>query len=224
MRAVLYIRVSTRRQEYGIEAQREACERFALGAGLEIVHEEIDHKSGDIQLSNRAGLLNSINALSDCDAQVLLVYRRGRLSRGDVFAMAVIEHQVERAGARVMAAEGAANGETSEALLFRRVLDAVSEYELALIRARTKAAVDVKKKRGECVGNIPYGYRRNGKLLVTDDDEQQTIEVMAAMRATGEAYRRIGPAMHKQGIANRKGKPFTAAQIHKLLKREASNE
>ncbi len=221
MKAVLYIRVSTAEQEHGPHVQRQACERFAANEGLEITAEFVDHQSGDTELSKRAGLLDAINALQETSSEVLLVYRRGRLSRGSVLAMCVIEHQVTRAGAKIMAAEGSANGDSSEAVLLRRMLDAIAEYELALIRARTRAAVAFKKSRGECVGNVPYGYKRQGKKQLTQcDDEQRTMQIARGLRGNGLAYREIGPALRRLGRLNRKGKQFSVGQVHKMVNAE----
>jgi DNA invertase Pin-like site-specific DNA recombinase len=36
--------------------------------------------------------------------------------------------------------------------------EVVVEYERALIRARTRAALQAKRARGERVGAVPYGY------------------------------------------------------------------
>ena len=40
-----------------------------------------------------------------------------------------------------------------------RMVDAFAEYERAIIRARTRAALAVKRGRGERTGEVPYGFR-----------------------------------------------------------------
>ncbi len=95
------------------------------------------------------------------------------------------EKLVERAGAIVVAADGTGNGEATEALLMRRIVDSFSEYERGLIRARTKAALSVKRNRGERVGSLPYGYRLSddGVHLIQDPAEQHVVRAVHELRA-----------------------------------------
>ena len=60
-------------------------------------------------------------------------------------------------------------------------------------RQLTKAALDVKKARGERVGPIPYGYRlaADGLHLEPDPSEQRTIARAKALRDAGLTVRRI---------------------------------
>ena len=48
----------------------------------------------------------------------------------------------------------------------------LGEMERRQIKYRTKKALEYKKGNGEVVGAIPYGYRREGKDLVPDLNEQ----------------------------------------------------
>lgn len=49
--------------------------------------------------------------------------------------------------------------------MLRALLDAFVAYERALIRGRIRAALAVKKARGERTGSVSYGYRAEGKRL-----------------------------------------------------------
>lgn len=73
---------------------------------------------------------------------------RDRLAR-DVLTAAFVDRLCERAGARVDQADGTGNGTGPEAQFLRSVSDAFAAYERALIRARMKAALAVKKAKGE---------------------------------------------------------------------------
>jgi DNA invertase Pin-like site-specific DNA recombinase len=59
----------------------------------------------------------------------------------------------------------------------RTVIDGAALYERGLIRARTRAALDPKRARGERVGALPYGLAldADGVRLVPAADEQATI-------------------------------------------------
>jgi hypothetical protein len=42
-----------------------------------------------------------------------------------------------------------------------------------VIRARTRAALNVKRNRGERLGDVPIGFRAKGNRLIRRADEQQ---------------------------------------------------
>lgn len=156
-RAVAYLRASTERQDLSPGAQRAAIERWAAGAGVVVVawHEDLG-VSGGTALEDRPGLLSALDGLDALGAGTLVVAKRDRLAR-DVLTAALVERLCGRKGARVVAADGVANGDGPEAALMRTLLDAFAAYERALIRARTRAALAVKKSRGERTGGVPMG-------------------------------------------------------------------
>lgn len=69
----------------------------------------------------------------------------------------------------------------------RSMVDACAAYERALIAARTSAALQAKRRRGERAGSVPYGYRLadDGVHVVADDAEQQTIAGVQQLAADG---------------------------------------
>src|ERR1019366_5979320 len=96
-------------------------------------------------------------ALREHGAGVLVVAKRDRIAR-DVVLTAGVEREAGRLGARVTSAAGEGNGSSPADGFMRTVIDGAAEYERALIRARTKAALAAKKAKGECVGQVPYGF------------------------------------------------------------------
>ena len=72
-------------------------------------------------------------------------------------------------------------------ILMRRIVDAFGEYERLIIKARTKAALAVKKSRGERCGGIPYGFELapDGVTLVPCPAEQQVLDRIKTMRKDG---------------------------------------
>jgi len=95
----------------------------------------------------------------------------------------------------------------------------VARFEKALIRSRIKAALAVKRSRGERVGGAPpYGFRVEGKQLVVDADEAAIKERLCQWRAEGMTIRAVQDRATAERIVSRAGKPFTLAAIHALVK------
>jgi len=108
-------------------------------------------------LSLSFGLLEALAALKEHGAGVLLVAKRDRLAR-DSMTAAMVERLCERSGAIVRTADGAGDGDGPEAVLMRRMVDAFAEHERLLIKARTKAAMAVKRSRDERISREAYEY------------------------------------------------------------------
>ncbi len=196
-RVVAYVRVSTEEQALGPEAQRDAIRRWC-----------------------DPGLLAALEALREHHATVLLVAKRDRLAR-DVMVAAMVSRLAEKAGAQVLSADGTGNGDGPEALLMRNIVNAFAEYERALIRARTRAAMAVKRAKGERTGEVPFGYR-----LTADDvhlealpAEQSVIAAIRQLRSDGLSIRAIVARLNAQGIAAR-GARWHATSVARLLERE----
>ncbi len=222
-KAVGLLRVSTDEQSLGPEAQRATLIAWCRSHDVELVqvHEDLG-VSGAAPLDKRLGLLAAVASLQAHGAGLLLVAKRDRLAR-DVVLAAMAEKLVERAGAIVVAADGTGNGDAPEALLMRRIIDSFSEYERGLIRARTKAALGVKRTRRERVGSIPYGYRlaEDGVHLVEDEAEQRVVRAVRELRAARLSYRAISGELAAAGYLPR-GKAWHPMTIRNIFEAAGS--
>jgi site-specific DNA recombinase len=220
-----YVRLSPRGEEkddpkLGIDAQRAAIETWATSQGACVTSWHVDDRvSGDAAPDERPALLRAMDALEAENAGFLAVARRDRLAR-DVLVAAMIERAVRKVGARVVSAAGEANGDTPADDFMRTVLDGASAYERAMIKARTRAALKVKRDKGEVVGGVPYGFKRSedGKHLVPEESEQQVIRCVRRLNDQNKSLRTIASELQASGYVSRAGKPFSHAQVGRMLR------
>lgn len=217
---VAYVRVSTDEQKIGPEAQRTAIEAWARQTGSRVVawHDDLG-VSGGSELEDRRGLIAAVSSLRTHGAGTLVVAKRDRLAR-DVAVSVLIERAVKESGARVVSADGVGNGDGAADAFLRAILDAAAAYERELIRARTRAAMAVKRAKGERSGKIPYGLTLagDGHHLVSDEFEQSVIARAKALRVEGHAITRITKALDALGLRTRTGRPWHPQQIARMLK------
>lgn len=216
--AVGYVRCSTADQHLSPAAQRATLEAWAAREGVSIVAWFTDTGvSGGSEIADRPALVAALGELRSCRAGILVVARRDRLAR-DVWIAATIERAASAAGARVVAADGTANGSSPADQFMRTVIDAASQYERGLIKARTRAALAAKKARGERVGQIPYGFEvgPDGKLT-PNAAEQGVLSIVRELRAAGLSQRAIVRELEARGVASRAGRAFQATQIARML-------
>ena len=221
--AIAYLRASTDDQRLGPEAQRAAIEGWAAREGVRVAAWHVDQGvSGGSDLADRAALVAALGELRATGAGVLVVAKRDRLAR-DVYVAATIERAVAQGGARVVTADGTANGDTPADAFMRTILDAAAAYERALIRGRTKSALAAKRARGERSGEVPYGYRlaADGARLEGDEGEQAVLAVVRELRSAGLSQRTIVAALAERGLVSRAGRPFAKTQVARMLARAA---
>jgi DNA invertase Pin-like site-specific DNA recombinase len=218
-----YVRVSTEEQSLGPEAQRTALARWCTANSAELVATFEDlGVSGGIELDKRPGLIAALNALREQRATVLLVAKRDRLAR-NVLVAATVNHLAEKAGAQVISADGMGNGNEPGARFQRNIDSAVAEHLRDLIRAHTRAAMAVKRARGERIGEVPFGYSlaADGVHLEPLEAEQVAIATVRALRRDGLSIRAIAAKLNADGIAAR-GARWHATSVARLLRREGA--
>lgn len=218
MNVVVYYRVSTDDQHLGIEAQRTMVQEFCTKNGFSIVEENTDHGvSGGLEIDKRPALLKCLDAIDDGKAKALVVAKRCRLAR-DGYVAAMVYRLVERKDAKVLCADGVANGDSPEDSLLRGMLDLFAQYERELIRARTRAALAQKRKRQEHTGgHAPFGFSVEGGKLIRCEREQACIKTAKSLRERGLSLRRIGTDLSSLGFSPRSGGKWHASSIRCLL-------
>lgn len=216
--AVAYVRVSKEDQRLGPEAQVTAIDAYASAQGLTILSWHYDQGvSGATPIADRPGLTAAIAAARKARAH-LIVAKRDRLAR-DTMIAAMIDRSLTR-GAAVHSADGSGNGSGPADQFMRTILDGAAEYERALIRGRTKAALQAKRARGERAGGVPYGYTADASgILAPHPGEAATIARIRALHASGTSHRAIVATLVAEGTRGRTGAPLGLSQVQRVLTR-----
>lgn len=223
-RAVIYLRVSTDGQVesgLGLEAQLEACVALCAARGYEVAAVLRDEGvSGSTAVAKRPGLLAAVAALGR--GAVLVAAKRDRLARS-VGIAAVLEAAVHRAGATIDTPDAPDSADPA-AVAMRGMIDVFAQFERARIAERTKAALAVKKARGEKTGGaLPFGYALadDGKTLVADAAELEALEIIRALRADGLSMRDIVARLNAEGVPCR-GSRWHLTTVARVIPRAAA--
>lgn len=204
-----YLRVSTDRQGasgLGIEAQREAVERYVACVGGTLLSENVEVETG--RSATRPILLQSI---SQCrrDRAVLLIARLDRLARSVSFIASLIDSGVE-----FVAVD---NPAANKPML--QMLAVFGEYERDQIAARTKAALAAAKARGVVLG-------ANGKVLAAAhraeaDRFAETLRgpVQSAFTQGARTLRDVARHLNDAGLSTSEGRPWSPQSAHRIVHR-----
>lgn len=220
--AVAYMRVSTDEQDLGLDAQRAAIEAWATREGAEVVAWHEERVTGGAELADRGAMLAALADVKAKRAGLLVAYRLDRLGRDPLTAL-LVGREVEKARAQIVyvTGGGAATSDPTSKLL-RTVLLGVAEFEKDMIGARTKAALAVKRGRGDALGRPgreAFGYRREGTKLVEEPGEQATLARARELYAVeGVGLRSVVATLAAEGRMNRRGRAFGLEEISKMVK------
>jgi DNA invertase Pin-like site-specific DNA recombinase len=208
MRAVGYVRKSRAEGEdaFGLTIQRRAIKTWARSARARLVEIHADDgKSGSNGLSEREALADALDLLRDGQAEVLVVPSLDRLAR-DLIIQEQLIAEVRRIGGEVRSAAAGEDAflrddpDDPSRRLIRQVLGAVSEYERAMAALRLRRGRRAKIARdGWAGGPTPYGWRTEGKRLITDPSEQSVIRHAKRLRGRGASLREIARALETNG-------------------------
>jgi DNA invertase Pin-like site-specific DNA recombinase len=221
MAAIVYLRVSTEEQSesgLGLAAQLTAATATATRLGLELAGVHTDAGiSGSKSISDRPALVAALGSVKRGD--VLIVAKRDRIAR-DMMVTMQVEKELERKGARLISAAGeGTDGDSIGDMIQRRVLDLFAQVERDMTRARTKAALQAKKAKGERVGAIPYGYKLadDGCHLEPAWFEQDVIALVRSLRISGLTYRAIVEHLNRTNMNSRTGNRWQLQQIQRMI-------
>jgi DNA invertase Pin-like site-specific DNA recombinase len=147
-RAALYARVST--QEQHVEPQLHALRAYAEARGLEIATEYVDDG-----VSGARGRRPSLDRLM-ADAQrrrfdAVCVVKLDRLGRS-LHHLLTILGELDSFGVAFVSLDDAIDTSTAAGRLFMQMRGAFAEYELAMIRERTRVGLAAAKRRGKRLG------------------------------------------------------------------------
>ncbi len=214
--AVGYIRVSTSEQELGPVAQEKAIQKWCRKGKVHLAAVERDEGlSGGLEFEKRPGLVQAIALVEEHRAGLLVVHKRDRLARDREIA-GQLGLLLRSKGAKVQATDGpSGSGPYDRAM--EGIQDIFAELERSLIQARTKAALQVKKDRGERVGSIPYGFSLGeGGLLIPNPIEKEAVDLVRELREKGLSLREIARELTDQGHEPR-GSVWHAQTIANML-------
>jgi len=218
-RLVGYVRVSTAKQGHsglGIEAQKEALERFAATEGFQIlrVFVEVETGKGSDALDRRPQLAAALNEARRQRCYVG-VAKLDRLSRDVHFISGLMVHRVP-----FVVAELGADVDPFILHLFA----ALAQKERAMISSRTKAALAAAKARGVTLGNpeLPKARKSAAATIKALADQHATnvLPVIREIRRAGAtSLHQIADALNARGITTPRGGQWYASSVRNVLAR-----
>jgi len=210
MKPAAYFRVSTKQQGasgLGLEAQKAAVERYLKGQPYEpFIEVESGKKSDRIELNK---------ALDYCkrNNQKLIVAKLDRLSRNLYFISQLQEAKIDFICCDMPTANR----------LTISIFAAIAEHEALTISARTKAALQAKRERGEPMGT-PENLTHEGRQAAHEANRNRkrnnpnNRRAKALIDSLPESLTlaQIAERLNKSGFKTARGAQFNPIQVSRL--------
>lgn len=218
MKAYGYCRVSTEEQTEGVSLDSQMAKITAYAD----VHDHVlldvlsdDGVSGK-GIDNRPGLLGTIDRVCKSGG-LLIVYSISRLSRSTRDIIDIAE-RLDQHGAQIASITENIDTTSASGRMFFKILAVLAEFEREMIVERTTAALFRKRQRNEVVGNIPYGFRRDGNNLVIDPHEVGGLRLILAQMDAGTSYAGIARMLDDASYCPRSGPLWDRGVVRRICR------
>lgn len=215
VKALAYYRTSS---AANIEGDSQARQRIAVMAyakaqGVEIVGEYYDAAvSGADHIGDRAGFAAMLARIEGNGVRTILVEEASRFAR-DLAVQLAGHDLLRRLGVELIAVNAPDHfrDDTPTAVLVRQVLGAISEFEKAQLVAKLRGARDR--------ASAAAGRRIEGRkgYAETNPELVAAVKAMTSRRKRRPSLRAIAANLAAAGHVTTTGKPFSAAQVQRLI-------
>ncbi len=228
-RFVVYLRVSTARQGQsglGLEAQREAVQRFVAARRGKITAEFTEIETGK---RDKRPQLQSALARCKRTGATLIIAKLDRLTRNARFLLSIIESNVPVAFCDLPHIPAGANGK-----FLLTQFAAVAELEAGMISERTKAALAAAKARGTKLGGRRVGsadirqYQASGVAVASQMARERATrfaeehrDAIEEMQAEGLSLTAMAAKLNADGVPTRRGGKWTSTAVRRMIARLA---
>jgi site-specific DNA recombinase len=202
LKAVGYVRVSTDDQStegHSIEAQKERIKAYCKAKNIELVatYEDLG-VSGTSDPNNREGMAAALSSIQKGLADTLIVVKNDRVARRATYQKDVIYGLTENGFGYVSISENV-DTSTASGKLFLSMLAEFAEYEVELIRERTRSAIQHLKDTGQAHNKKMFGFKKVGSKKDGDKEtrweeipeEQNIIKEIIRLYDSGLSWAKV---------------------------------
>jgi len=217
MKAICYIRVSTKKQDVSPEMQKKKLLAYAELHDIEIVDILSEKKTAKDMDGRPVATAMVCTALAG-GIDAIIVYKLDRLFRNAADALAVTS-KLNRAGVALHSVTEKIDTQSAMGKFFFTMAAAFAEMERNLIGERTRDALQHLKSTGQVYGPIPYGYKRGDDgALVPHDAEMSVLNTIQHLRNEKRAtLQAIADVLNFKGIAAKNGGDWYPSTVKSVL-------
>ncbi len=213
--AGIYIRVSTEdqaREGFSLPEQEKRLRAMCEYKGYQIykIYKDagISAKTGNY----RPAFEELLQDIKNKKCNTIVVLKLDRLTRS-VYDWENILKFLEENDAYLDCANDDINTTNANGKMISRILTSVSQQEIERTSERTKIGLAGAIKSGHIPGHTPFGYKREGKLMVPDITTKHIVERMYQLYFEGNSYQTIANIFNNENVGNKKWRDNTILEM-----------
>lgn len=227
--AIGYVRVSTGRQDYSLEAQQDKIRAMATVKGIDLSEVIVDRDEFSGNLA-RPGVQRVMEMVKRRQVGMVIITKLDRLTRSTADAIALM-NLFNRTKVALVSIGESLDTQSAMGEFFLTMIAAMAQLERKTIGERTSAVLQSLKSKGMPTGPAPYGFRLQGRTeptagkpkgdtlpLIEDEHEQAVIAWIREAREAGQTLREIADALNEAGTRTRRGGTWKHQYVAGVLK------
>ena len=148
----------------------------------------------------------------------MTVYKFDRFSRNK-YETAIYKKALRDNGVKVISATELIP-DSPEGIIFESMLEGYAEYYSAELSQKVRRGMNETRLKGNYTGgHILYGYKKQDKKLVIDEERADVVRFIFEQYSIGVYVKNILLELDRRGVTY-KGKPFVRSTVYNILKNE----
>ena len=193
------------------------CQEYAERNGILIVANYIDRAMTGTN-DNRPDFQRMIKDSAKREWDYVLVYKFDRFSRNK-YETAIYKKALRDNGVKVISATELIP-DSPEGIIFESMLEGYAEYYSAELSQKVRRGMNETRLKGNYTGgHILYGYKKQEKKLVIDEERAEVVRFIFEQYSIGVYVINILLELDRRGVTY-KGKPFVRSTVYNILKNE----
>ena len=219
---VLYLRMSSSKQDKSISAQRDELLKLAKAKGYKVVREYVDEAISGDDTDKRTGFLK---LRKDCengpDFSIILVWHEDRFSRNDPLEYGYWLKPIRDSGVVLETPTGRVDWES----LGGRLLSLIGQemrhdYLRQLSRNVARGQLAAAKSGGGGTGGAsPVGYKRKGGEILVDPYWAEIVQrIFTEYLKAGASLRSVTNLLNSENVPSSRGKRWQLSTVRDVLR------
>jgi len=180
-----------------------------------------DGISGSNGVDSRQGLFDALALIAGGQADGFIVRDLDRLARNLSIQESILARVWKDSGHVYTAVDGEVledDPDDPQRTAMRQMRGVFAQLDAGLIRKRLREGRRLKAERGEYAGGAPpLGMKAEGKTLVENNQEQETLDLIKKLADDGLSLRDIATRLNQKGVKTKRGKEWYASSVARAL-------
>ncbi|HDR4560906.1 TPA: recombinase family protein [Bacillus luti] len=223
-KTVAYYRSSSKKQEHSVRMQQYYAKAYCRDHYMKLDYEYEDPyvSARIVNMNQRPGLQNLLEAIRNDEIEHLILYKRDRLARNVIEYMEIYELLQEK---QIKVHFTTVGEPAMEYTPMNRYLEVImagfAQHEGEQINKRFDAMRQSKFDAGKAVSRLPYGFKNNKKKkeieMIPDEIDVVMFIFNEFLDDTCTSLQQIKDSLDTKGFKKRKGIPWELQDIRRTL-------